>query len=237
MNHHSPSWRDFFNSVTTDPAARALPNDFISCAGVSTEFIENGETSARPTYRCYYPNAHSMQAELQRLVQDFDLRVPFEDLERDTALVLAALKPHFDHVKLRANFQFQALSSLFFRNKGAYIVGRILNGFQDVPFALPVLHNARGELVIDAALFGEDDLLMLFSFARAYFMVDMEIPSAYVQFLRNLMPRKPRAEFYNALGLPSRADDVLPRLPLPHAPQHGPVPHCAGHQGHGHAGV
>jgi isocitrate dehydrogenase kinase/phosphatase len=28
-----------------------------------------------------------------------------------------------------------------------------------------------------AALFGEDDLLMLFSFARAYFMVDMEMPS------------------------------------------------------------
>ena len=32
-------------------------------------------------------------------------------------------------------------------------------------------------------------------------MVDMEIPSAYVQFLRSLMPRKPRNEIYNALGL------------------------------------
>ncbi|MEY4907891.1 MAG: hypothetical protein RL260_1609 [Pseudomonadota bacterium] len=29
----------------------------------------------------------------------------------------------------------------------------------------------------------------------------MEIPSAYVQFLRSLMPRKPRSEIYNALGL------------------------------------
>ena len=27
------------------------------------------------------------------------------------------------------------------------------------------------------------------------------MPSAYVQFLRSLMPRKPRAELYNALGL------------------------------------
>jgi len=29
----------------------------------------------------------------------------------------------------------------------------------------------------------------------------MEIPAAYVQFLRSLMPRKPRSEIYNALGL------------------------------------
>ncbi|MGV3728894.1 bifunctional isocitrate dehydrogenase kinase/phosphatase [Hydrogenophaga sp.] len=219
VNHHQPELAEtFFNSVTTKILRRAhFQNDFIFVRpAVSTEFIENSEASARPTYRCYYPNAHSMQAELQRLVQDFDLRVPFEDLERDTAFVLAALKPHFDHVKLRANFQFQALSSLFFRNKGAYIVGRILNGFQDVPFALPVLHNARGELVIDAALLGEDDLLMLFSFARAYFMVDMEIPSAYVQFLRNLMPRKPRAEFYNALGLAKQGKTMFYRDFLVH---------------------
>jgi isocitrate dehydrogenase kinase/phosphatase len=90
---------------------------------------------------------------------------------------------------------------MFFRNKGGYIIGKIVNGFAETPFALPVLHNDAGRLYIDAALFAEDDLLMLFSFARAYFMVDMEIPSAYVQFLRSLMPRKPRNEIYSALGL------------------------------------
>jgi isocitrate dehydrogenase kinase/phosphatase len=127
--------------------------------------------------------------------------VPFEDLPRDAALVLEAMKRHFDHRRLRSNFQFQVLSGLFFRNKGAYVIGRILNGAQDVPFALAILHNDRGRLYVDAALFGEDDISMLFSFARAYFMVDMEVPSAYVQFLRYLMPRKPRAELYNALGL------------------------------------
>jgi isocitrate dehydrogenase kinase/phosphatase len=103
--------------------------------------------------------------------------------------------------KPRANFQIQVLTSLFYRNKGAYLVGKIINGFRELPFALPILHRTPGTLYVDAALFGEDDLLMLFSFSRAYFMVDMEMPSAYVQFLRSLMPRKPRAELYNALGL------------------------------------
>lgn len=232
VNHHQPELAEtFFNSVTTKILQRAyFQNDFIFVRpAVSTEYMEIEEPGALPTYRCYYPTAHNMQAEVLRMVQDFDLRVPFEDLERDAALVLRAMCSHFDHVKLRANFQFQALSGLFFRNKGAYIVGKIINGFQEVPFALPVLHkqvqaelaesasngtvgsSAAGQLVIDAALFGEDDLLLVFSFARAYFMVDMEYPSAYVQFLRSMMSRKPRAEFYNALGLAKQGKTLFYR--------------------------
>ncbi len=214
VNHHQPELAEtFFNSVTTKILQRAyFQNDFIFVRpAVSTEYIENEEPTARPTYRCYYPTADTMEAEVLRLIQDFGLTVPFDDIERDARLVLTAMKRHFDHVKLRANFQFQVLSGLFFRNKGAYIVGKIINGFQEVPFALPVLHNRDDKLVIDAALFGEDDLLILFSFARAYFMVDMEIPSAYVQFLRSMMPRKPRAEFYNALGLAKQGKTLFYR--------------------------
>ncbi len=81
------------------------------------------------------------------------------------------------------------------------MVGRIINGYNDLPFALPILKDEQQRLFIDAALFGEDDLQRLFSFARADFMVDMEVPSAYVQFLRALMPRKPRSELYSQLGL------------------------------------
>ncbi|MFP8834925.1 bifunctional isocitrate dehydrogenase kinase/phosphatase [Hydrogenophaga sp. XSHU_21] len=214
VNHHQPELAEtFFNSVTTKILKRAyFQNDFIFVRpAVSTEYIENEEPTARPTYRCYYPTHDTMQAEVLRLLRDFGLTVPFDDLDRDAALVLEAMKRHFDHVKLRANFQFQVLSGLFFRNKGAYVVGKIINGFQEVPFALPILHNREGRLVVDAALFGEDDLLILFSFARAYFMVDMEIPSAYVQFLRSMMPRKPRAEFYNALGLAKQGKTLFYR--------------------------
>ena len=214
VNHHQPELAEtFFNSVTTKILRRAyFQNDFIFVRpAVSTEYIEIDVPGALPTYRCYYPTANTMLVEVLRMIQDFGLRVPFADLERDAALVLRAMRGHFDHVKLRANFQFQVLSGLFFRNKGAYIVGKIINGFQEVPFALPVLHTDDGKLVIDAALFGEDDLLLVFSFARAYFMVDMEYPSAYVQFLRSMMPRKPRAEFYNALGLAKQGKTLFYR--------------------------
>ncbi len=219
VNHHQPELAEsFFNSVTTKILHRSyFQNDFIFVRpAVSTEYIENDESEKRPSYHCYYPTLDSMNAVLLRLVQDFDLRLPFDNLERDVSLVGAAMTQRLGDAKLRANFQIQVLSGLFFRNKGCYIVGKLINGFNEFGFALPVLHNRAGRLEIDAALFGEDDLLMLFSFARAYFMVDMEIPSAYVQYLRSMMPRKPRNEIYNALGLAKQGKTLFYRDFLHH---------------------
>jgi len=219
VNHHQPELAEtFFNSVTTKILHRSyFQNDFIFVRpAVSTEYIENGESEARPTYRSYYPATGNMREVLVQMVQDFDLRVPFEHLEADAALVQAAMAERLTDAKLRANFQIQVLTGLFFRNKGCYIVGKLINGFNEYPFALPILHTRTGKLAIDAALFGEDDLLMVFSFARAYFMVDMEIPSAYVQFLRSMMPRKPRNEIYNALGLAKQGKTLFYRDFLHH---------------------
>jgi isocitrate dehydrogenase kinase/phosphatase len=220
VNHHQPELAEtFFNSVTTKILHRThFHNDFIFVRpAVSTEYIENGESEVRPTYRPYYPTPASMRDVLMQIVGDFDLRRDFEDLARDAGFVADAMNAALGDNKLRANFQFQVLTSLFFRNKGAYIVGKLINGFNEFPFALPVLHvEGSDKLAIDAALFGEDDLLILFSFARAYFMVDMEIPSAYVQFLRSMMPRKPRNELYSALGLQKQGKTLFYRDFLHH---------------------
>ncbi|GAB4090589.1 bifunctional isocitrate dehydrogenase kinase/phosphatase [Hydrogenophaga soli] len=214
IDHKQPELAEsFFNSVTTKILHRTyFQNDFIFVRpAASTEYIENQDPAHKPTYRSYYPKAGSVLEDIRRMVRDFALHLPFEDFDRDTRWVHERLLPLYEHRRLRANFQIQVLSSLFYRNKGAYVVGKLINGFQELPFALPILHNAQGRLVIDALLHGEDDLLMLFSFARAYFMVDMEVPSAYVQFLRSLMPRKPRAEFYNALGLAKQGKTLFYR--------------------------
>jgi len=202
IEHHQPELAEtFFNSVTTKILHRSyFRNEFIFVRpAVSTEYIEN-EAASQPTYRAYYPTRENLRATLREIVLHFQLECEFEDLERDIDRVMDALQRPFGDAKLLANFQVQVLTSLFFRNKGAYLVGKVINGFRETGFALPLLFRGR-KLVIDTLLLGEDDLLMLFSFARAYFMVDMQIPSAFVQFLRSLMPRKPRWELYNALGL------------------------------------
>ncbi len=220
VNHRQPELAEtFFNSVTTKILHRThFHNDFIFVRpAVSTEYIENSEPEVRASYRAYYPAPAALAATLMQALLDFDLRVPFDDLPRDTERVAQALSLVLGEATLRANFQVQVLTSLFFRNKGAYVVGKLINGFAEIPFALPILHfRASGQLAIDAVLSGEDDLLMLFSFARAYFMVDMEIPSAYVQFLRSMMPRKPRNELYSALGLAKQGKTLFYRDFLHH---------------------
>ena len=219
VGHFQPELAEtFFNSVTTRILHRThFHNDFIFVRpAMSTEYIENDDPGARPTYRAYYPAQQTLAGALRQMVEDFGLQRAFEDLPRDLAAVQQAIAAQGILERQRTNFQIQVLSSLFFRNKGAYLVAKLINGYAELPLVLPLLHGPRGGLVIDAALFGEDDLQALFSFARAYFMVDMEIPSGYVHFLRSLMPRKPRAEIYTALGLAKQGKTLFYRDFLHH---------------------
>lgn len=212
--HRQPELAEtFFNSVTIQILHRKYyRNDFIFVRpAVSTEYIDDDDGKGGSTFRAYYPTRANLRETIKTVVQSYDLQVPFVDLDRDIGLVYEALLEEVGNVRLRTNFQIQVLSSLFYRNKGAYIVGKLVNGFRSLPFALPILHNAKNRLYIDAALFGEDDLLALFSFARAYFMVDMLVPSAYVQFLRSLMPRRPRSELYSAIGLQKHGKNLFYR--------------------------
>ncbi len=212
--HQQPELAEtFFNSVTIKILHhKYYRNDFIFVRpAVSTEYIDDDDGHGVTSFQAYYPTKDNLLETLKQLVVNYGLNVPFEDLDRDLGFVLDALQGQLGKVRLRTNFQIQVLSSLFYRNKGAYVVGKVINGFRSLPFAIPILHNAKNALYIDAALFGEDDLLALFSFARAYFMVDMRVPSAYVQFLRTLMPRKPRAELYSALGLQKHGKNLFYR--------------------------
>src|SRR5690606_28073119 len=139
------------------------------------------------------------------------------DIERDLALVdqarIAQLGPGF---VAAPDCQFQVLRSLFFRNKGAYLIGRFVNDGEILPFAIPLLRNSQGRVYVDTVLFGPDLIESLFNFSRAYFMVDMDVPSAYVRFLVSLMPTKPEAELYTMLGLQKQGKTLFYRDLLYH---------------------
>jgi len=214
--HKQPELAEtFFNSVCCNILHRSyFHNEFIFVRPVvSTEYIETDELA--PTYRVYYPAVDGMHFTLKRIVTNFQLDAKFANLSRDVQLVEARVKAFFGD-ELEPNAQFQVLSSLFFRNKGAYIVGKAINGDREQPFVVPILHNRHGELVLDTVLLEREQIVILFSFTRAYFLVDMEVPSAYVQFLRTLLPRKPRSEIYTILGLQKQGKTLFYRDFLQH---------------------
>jgi isocitrate dehydrogenase kinase/phosphatase len=219
IDHRQPELAEtFFNTVTTKILHRSyFHNDFIFVRpAVSTSYIEIDETLGATTYRVYYPTLETWRDTWMQLVLDFELDLAFEDLERDANDIVAELHRRLGPLQPRTSFQIQVLSNLFFRNKGAYVVGKIINGGQQTPFALPLLHTAGGKLHVDTVLYSEDDMELLFSYARAYFLVDMAVPSAYIQFLRTVMPRKPRAELYSAVGLHKQGKNSFYRDLLHH---------------------
>ncbi len=200
-NHKQPELAEtFFNSVFCRVQHRTyFHNEFIFFRpAVSTEFIE----SEPPTYRCYYPAGPGYAVVVRQLFVDFAWSRPFEDLDRDVEYVLRTVARHLgDWPQAKPNLQIQVLDSAFYRNKGAYVIGKVINGTDEFPFAVPVLHTPNGRLCLDTILLDPWRIAALFSLSRAYFMVDMQVPSAYVQFLCSLMPGKPRSELYTMLGL------------------------------------
>ena len=151
--------------------------------------------------RCYSLDK-GLPALLTELFDDYAFNLPYEDLQRDIGHIIAAMEsylaPRFDLG--REGIEFQMLEHHFFRNKGAYIVGRIAAGSDSMPLVFPIQQNESGEVYVDTVLFGADKCSVLFSFTRAYFMVDASIPSQYVLFLQQLMPAKPISEIYSAMG-------------------------------------
>jgi isocitrate dehydrogenase kinase/phosphatase len=216
-DHKQPELAEtFFNSVCCNILHRTyFHNDFIFVRpAVSTEYIET--TEAAPTYRVYYPAQDGLERTLQRIITNFQLQAKFADLQRDVALVAARLNTLIGPDTLEPNHQIQVLSSLFCRNKGAYVVGKSINGNREYPFVIPILHTRKRELVLDTVLLDIEQIAVLFSFTRAYFMVDMEVPSAYVQFIRTLLPKKPRSEIYTMLGLQKQGKTLFYRDYLHH---------------------
>ena len=66
------------------------------------------------------------------VASSFGLKNPWENPQRDLRSVVRALRPHFPKpARAQPDLQVQVLCSLFFRNKGAYVNGRIINAQSD----------------------------------------------------------------------------------------------------------
>jgi len=201
IDHKQPECAEtFFNSVSVKTLRRGyFHNRFIFVRpAISTEHID----AEPPSYRSYYPLQQGLRNALIDIVLDFRFERRFADFGRDLRNVLAAFRRRFPRpFGLESNHQIQVLSSPFYRNQTAYVVGRVVNGIHTYPFVVSVKHDREGKLYFDALLMDEAELAVLFSANRAYFLVDMEVPSAYVGFLCSMLPDKTAAEIYTMVGL------------------------------------
>ena len=210
----------FYNSVT---------RKVFNTVGVhrDREFVQRGETDGltpRGTVPVRtYPgsstsSAFSPTSVGHQILDDYAFSIPYADPDGDARLVsleiekaVSAAWPFspcaFDFVEM--------LEPVFFRNKGAYLAGRVVRGTRFLPLII-ALHNVEGRISVDAVLLTEAEASTVFSFTRSYFHVDVDAPAGMIRFLKDIMPRKPVAELYNGLGYDKHGKTELYRDLLRH---------------------
>ena len=186
----------FFNSVT---------RRVFSTVGVdpAIEYLDPPSVgSPRPdltiwdTYRADAVNP----ALVHQILQSLPWTVPYAQPERDSNLVAERMDTRIRQATgTPGPVEIDLVRSVFYRNKGAYVVGRIRAGEDIIPLVLPLLHAERG-IVVDAVLMTSDEASVVFGFSWTYFRVEAPHPRALVDFLSSIMPLKLLHELYTSIG-------------------------------------
>ncbi|EGG99557.1 Isocitrate dehydrogenase phosphatase/kinase [gamma proteobacterium IMCC2047] len=189
-------------------------------------FIESALAKRLPAqkesvYSSYFPSIKGLKNTITDIMKKMDFDAQFVDLDNNIKQIINAFRRQSDHSGFETHqLRFDILKSVFYRNKAAYVVGRVVSprGFQ--PFVVPILSNRAGQLFMDALITDPDQLAIIFSFTRAYFFVDAQVPSALVTFLRELIPHKTLAELYSSIGLYKQGKNEFYRELLNHLHTH-----------------
>ena len=203
----------FFNSVTRRIFTTVGVDEQIEF--VATDF-DTPPTPARQPVYLTFTQAPSTVELFSEILRAFAFAAPYENVERDAYLVAQAVEARLREIgALRFVSRVEVVRSVFFRGKGAYLVGRMFSASHLIPVALAFLNTPRG-VVVDAVLLDENDLSLLFSFTRSYFQVEVERPYDLVHFLKSIIPRKRDAELYISIGYNKHGKTELYRDLLRH---------------------
>lgn len=183
---------------------------FVNATGTYREF-----RSVIPIYHTIFVY-RPLRTSIQQLLACFPFEAPFEDMERDIDWITERLKNQL--ISPEVNFRIariEMLKSVFYRNKAAYLVGRLFLDEKIHPFVLPLLHEENG-IYVDTLLLEMNDVSSIFSYNRSYFLVESDIASEMVDFLQSILPTKSLGELYNSIGFEKHGKTVLYRDFLRH---------------------
>tara|TARA_B100000161_G_scaffold265335_1_gene241071 strand:+ start:291 stop:2837 length:2547 start_codon:yes stop_codon:yes gene_type:complete len=188
----------FFNSVTRRLFTLVGFDDdleFRWFGGIALPVVDPGQGEVL-TFRLRTTTEKLIQAVLEA----FDIGHNWQNLERDSANIASAIEKHLSETwEATMPVEIDVLKPVFYRNRGAYLVGRIRYLTRVSPLIIPLRSTDSG-VVCDAVLLTENLTSRIFGFTRSYFHVNTKEPGAIVAFIKTLIPLKPVAELYTAIG-------------------------------------
>jgi isocitrate dehydrogenase kinase/phosphatase len=196
--YNAELFETFYNSVhrtLTDDADVADDEMF-----VTSNFPRPPVEPAEAITVTYRPDRGIVEM-MRDITRDLPLELNWQNQDRDIGNVLRSLAEARPEIRSTQGLSVEVLRPIFYRNKGAYVVGRLRYRDQAWPIALPLLLDEQRRVYIDTLICDEDELSVMFSFTRAYFMVHTDYPHAMVDFLQSLLPNKKRWELYASIGL------------------------------------
>lgn len=190
----SETW---YNSIFCGLFSHDLISD--RCMFIHTTRPSQRRARAAQT-RIYTPTGNIAQM-LAQVFADYSFSEPYADLPADLQRLEAQLRENLpDWVCKDPDLNVELFSSVLYRNKGAYLVGRIYTPDEQWPLVIPLLHREGRGIQIDALITDEADVSIIFSFTRSYFMVDVPVPAEFIGFLKRILPGKHIAELYTSIG-------------------------------------
>ena len=192
--------RRFFKTQGVDPAIEFVALD-----------IEPTDHIKHPVARLAYSVSSDLETLFRRILEDTAFAVPYADAEHSAAQAAAALRAQLAAWGERPVRSIELLQTRFYRERRAYLVGRVFGETSFAPLVIALAHREPG-IAIDAVLVDRLDVSQLFGFTRTYFLADFETIGDAVVFLKTLLPRKSVDEWFALLGRLKQAKTERYRL-------------------------
>jgi isocitrate dehydrogenase kinase/phosphatase len=162
--------------------------------------IEPSDAITHPVARHSYAVSPGRLTEvLVRVLGDYRFDVPYAHRTRCAAAIAVRLQDDLAHWGEHPVRQVELLETVFYRERRAYLVGRVFGEFRFSPFVIALVNDDDG-LRAEAVLTQRSDVAQLFSNSRSYFQADLATVGDAVVFLRSLLTHKPIDELYTMLG-------------------------------------
>lgn len=205
----------FYNSVFCRLFDRKYFNNdnIFLVSSVDREALANGYR----VFMSFHPRDGGLEHCIWEILSAFYFSLPFEDIQRDTQRIATAFRARGPFgAQIPDEARIDVLESPFYRNKAAYLIGRVVLGADCHPFIVPLVNNEAGAIYADTLLTTRQQMELVFSFTRAYFMAKTPVPAATVDFLHSLMPDKSLSDLYQSIGFLKQAKNEFYRDFLAH---------------------
>ena len=188
--------RTFFNSATRRVFATVGVDPEIELV----DAVDAGTDADAPAPYRTYAHARRTDALIRAILAAHHIGAPYASVEADADRIAARIDAYRASTwGEQAIEAIDVLDAVFYRNKGAYLIGRIRGGRRLMPLVIALV-NDDGFIAADAVLLTVDEASIVFSFTRSAFHVDVEAPARTIRFLKSIMPAKRIAELYLSLG-------------------------------------